>query len=307
MTASKIQAPWLTAIRSLTTLGDLLAWAESELLQASLYFGHGTDNAWDEAVALASAALNLPRDAKASLAKRVLVNQEKESIAILVARRCQEKIPVPYITQRVWFADLEFYVDERVIIPRSPFAELIDLRFKPWFKTAPARILDLCTGSGCMAIACAKAFPNARIDAVDLSTDALAVAQENVQRHACASQLRLFHSDLFEALSGQTYDLIISNPPYVSTAEMKSLPQEYHFEPRMALEAKAKGLDIVNRIFQKALNHLNPMGQLFVEVGNTQREVEMAYPHLPLEWIDLKRGGHGIFMISAAALAKNTK
>jgi ribosomal protein L3 glutamine methyltransferase len=286
---------------SSTTLMNFLIQTEASFLGAQLYFGHGTNNAWDEAVALAISVLNLPPHVDKSEGDRLLTPQEQEKLEALVLRRVQERMPLPYLTNEAWFAGLKYYVDERVIIPRSPVAELIEHHFSPWLtSTQPVRrILDLCTGSGCIAIACAHAFPEAQIDAIDLSLDALAVARKNVESHRCPGQVKLLHSDLFEACSGQQYDIIISNPPYVNTVEMKNLPPEYHWEPVLALEAGTDGLRVVHRILAGAVQHLTDRGLLIMEVGSSEEAIQKAYPNTPFIWLDFERGGEGVLLLNA--------
>lgn len=286
---------------SSTTLMDFLSWAEAAFLDAKLYFGHGTDNAWDEAVALAISVLALSPEVDKSVGTRILTNQEQETLKALAFRRIQERIPLPYLTHEAWFCGLKYYIDERVIIPRSPLAELIEHKFLPWVKANQPirRILDLCTGSGCIAIACAHAFPAAEIDAIDLSADALAVARKNIELNNCQERVNLIHSDLFEACIEQQYDIIISNPPYVDTAEMKNLPPEYHWEPALALEAGNDGLKIVHRILTNAIHHLTDHGLLIMEVGSSEEAVQRAYPNTPFIWLDFERGGEGVFLLNA--------
>lgn len=290
----------------LTSLNTVLKSAERAFRSAGLYFGHGTNNAWDEAVALALFILKLAPNVDASVGERVLSPEEQEIFAQLVHRRIFERIPVPYLSQEAWFANLKFYVDQRVIIPRSPMAELILAGFQPWLSKRPPvqHILDLCTGSACIAIACAKQFPNAQVDAVDISAEALAVAQHNVELHHCQKQVRLIQADLFEGcknkdLSEKRYDLIISNPPYVDAHELRDLPREYHWEPRLALAAGSDGLSLVRRILKEAPVHLKPQGLLFTEVGNTEQALKKQFPDFPFRWLTFERGGHGIFLLSA--------
>jgi len=282
----------------LSTVSDVLNWAVRHFEGAGLYYGHGTDNAWDDAVALVVHALKLPADTHKDILQKSLTQKECETILALFKKRL-ETIPVAYITNKATFAGLAFYVDERVIIPRSPLAECIEQRFSPWIKTEKVRrILDLCTGSGCVGIACAYAFPDAQIDAVDISKEALAVAKINIEKHQCQDRVHLIESDLFSALSNQQYDVIMSNPPYVSVDEMSALPSEYHHEPRLALAAGEAGLDCVSQIIAEAKDHLNDEGILIVEVGNAQEAVMEQYPDLPFVWLEFERGGEGVFLLS---------
>jgi ribosomal protein L3 glutamine methyltransferase len=284
----------------LTTLNAVLKWAEQSFMAAKLYYGHGTNNAWDEAVALALYVLQLPSDVDASVGERVLTPLEKESYLQLVNQRIATRIPVPYLTHEAWFVHQKFYVDERVIIPRSPMGELILNGFQPWLGNRAAhRVLDLCTGSGCIAIACTKAFENAIIDAVDISNDALEVARKNCVLHDCEARVNLIHADLFSGCAGKRYDIIISNPPYVDSAEMRDLPQEYHWEPRLALAAGDDGLAIVQKILREAPKYLTENGLLFVEVGNTEEALKRQYPDLPLTWLAFENGGQGVFLLYA--------
>lgn len=273
-------------------------WAEESFMSAELYYGHGTDNAWDEAVALALYVLKLPPDVDAHVGEHILSPEEKEAFIKLVNRRIKERIPVPYLTNEAWFAQQKFYVDERVIIPRSPMGELILNGFQPWLgKRSVSRVLDLCTGSGCIAIAAAKAFEDAEIDAVDISEDALAVAQKNIVLHGCEERVKLIQSDLFSGCARKHYDIIISNPPYVDTTEMRELPEEYHWEPRLALAAGADGLDIVKKILREAPNYLTDQGLLFVEVGNAEEALKKQYPDFPFTWLEFENGGQGVFLL----------
>jgi len=287
------------------TLGDFLSWAEQAFIKAKIYFGHGTNNAWDEAVALAMAVLDLPSDVDASITERLLTPNEDKVLTELAQRRIKDRIPLPYLSHVAWFSGLKFYVDENVIIPRSPLAEVIEHRFQPWWGShrPVKRILDLCTGSGCIAIACAYAFPGAEIDAVDISKEALSVARKNVSLHHCENQLHLLQSDLFQACSGKRYDIIISNPPYVSEQEMGSLPKEYQWEPPLALVAGQEGLAVVEKIINDAPNYLNEGGLLIVEVGNSQEALQKARPHTPFIWLEFEHGGEGVFLLTKEDLA----
>jgi len=294
------------AISELHTFNDLVRWASSQFNQADLYFGHGTENAWDEAVSLMMQLLHLPFDMLAQTSNHVfdarLTTDEKRSVVEVVARRVNERIPLAYITNQAWFCGLVFYIDERVLVPRSPFAELINNDFTPWLDEAPNTILDLCTGSGCIAIALAYQFEQASVDAVDISQDALAVAEINIQQHGLSDRVFPIKSDLMAALTGQVYDLIVSNPPYVDAEGMSDLPDEFHHEPELGLAAGSDGLILVDLILKQAVGHLSESGWLFVEVGNSQVHMQAKYPELALEWIEFEFGGQGVFAISKVAL-----
>lgn len=299
------------AIEDLHTLLDMVRWSMSRFNDAQLYFGHGTDNAWDEAVSLVLQALHLPQDLPAQRGDNLfaarLTKSEREKIADLVLKRVQTRLPLPYITHQAWFCDLPFYVDERVLIPRSPFAEMIQNQFEPFVKQAPNNVLDMCTGGGCIAIALAYAFDEANVDAVDISQDALDVADLNIQEHNLSHRVYPINSDLFSNLQGQKYDLIVSNPPYVDAEDMSDLPEEYHHEPELALAAGDDGLDLVEIMIAKAADHLNDGGWMFVEVGNSEVHMEQRFPGLEVTWIEFEHGGHGIFAVSKAALLSYTQ
>ncbi len=272
--------------------------------RARLYFGHGTETAADEAAWLVGHVCAIaPEKLKAKLS-RTLTAAQARKLDALASLRIATRKPLAYLLKEAWFAGMKFYVDERVIVPRSLTAEFILERFEPWVRPKRVRrILDLCTGSGCMAIALAKSFPRARVDAVDISQDALAVARVNVRRHRLTKRVRLVRSDLFEQLKGGRYDLIVSNPPYVTASEMKALPREYRHEPRLALEAGRAGLDVIRRILARAEDHLTPDGVLVVETGNSRRRLETAFPRLPFVWLATSTGDDSVFLLTATELA----
>ena len=292
-----------TVVRELSTLRDFIRWTTSRFTEAKLFYGHGNEDAFNEAMQLALYCLHLPVTEFPELFIDCrLTTQEKQSIVELVQKRIEERIPVPYLTNEAWFADLPFYVDERVLIPRSPFAELIAEEFTPWLAEPDSvqNILDLCTGSACIAIACAYAFPQADVDAIDISNDAIEVANINIEKHGLEEQVTAIESDLFSNCPSKKYDLIVSNPPYVGAAEMATLPEEYRHEPELALEANDNGLAIVENILLNAANFLTEKGILIVEVGNSDHAVAEKWPDMPFTWLEFEHGGHGLFMLDAA-------
>jgi len=288
----------------LKTLRDFLRWTTSRFNEAGLFYGHGNDDAFNEASQLVLGSLKLPvNELPEMFLDARLSSAEKTSLLRLIEKRIEQRIPLPYLTNEAWFTGLPFYVDERVLIPRSPFAELIETQFEPWLEHPEQvhRILDLCTGSGCIAIALAMAFDEAKVDAVDISADALAVARINIAKHQLDDQVNVIESDCWQALKPeQQYDLIISNPPYVGADEMAGLPEEYRHEPASALEAADNGLALVKEILLNAVDYLTEDGLLFVEVGNSDLAVDEAWPDIAFLWLDFEFGGHGIFMLTKA-------
>jgi len=288
-----------TDLPSAPTVADLIRHGAASFESAGLAYGHGTASAVDEAAALVFHVLGLEHDMAESAYLVRPGAPEVAGVLELFAERIARRVPAAYLMRRMWFAGLEFDVDERVIVPRSPFAELVLARFEPWVDPARVKhVLDIGTGSGCIAIACAFAFPAARVDAVDISTDALDVAAGNVAKHAVGDRVRLLHGDCFGPLAGgERYDLIVANPPYVSDAEMAVLPREYLHEPDLALRAGPDGLDVVRRILSGAAEHLEDDGVLVVEVGDSDTRVGEAYPKLPFVWLEFEHGGGGVFLL----------
>lgn len=288
---------------ALKTPLDFIRFGITSAAQAGLWYGHGTDNAWDEMMALILCSLNLTHDVNAMVLQARLTRSEKQYLFSQLKKRIIEKVPVAYLTHQAYFCGEAYYVDERVLIPRSPIAELIEQRFEPWVEASHVRrVLDLCTGSGCIAIACAYAFPEAWVDAVDISEDALDVARMNVTQHQMHEVVRVIQSDVWQHVPPVQYDIIVSNPPYVGHQECQTLPAEYHHEPRMALEADDNGLKIIRQIIERAGEVLSPQGILVVEVGNSEPALVEAYPHLPFTWLDFERGGQGVFLLTAEQL-----
>lgn len=283
----------------LQTLRDYIRWAVSRFLEHEVYFGHGTDNAWDEARLLVLGGLHLPwAMADAYLDCRL---EEAECLHLneLLRRRIEERVPAAYLLGEAWFCGLPFIVDERVLVPRSPIAEYIERQFAPWLPKTPARILDLCTGSGCIGIACAYEFPDAEVVLADLSYDALEVANLNIEQHELEGRVYTVQSDGFDGLPGQRFDLIVSNPPYVDLEDFASMPDEYQHEPELGLACGDDGLDLVRRMLAEAADHLTDDGLLVVEVGNSQVHIEALYPEVDFTWLEFQRGGHGVFLLAA--------
>ncbi|MDR3323033.1 MAG: 50S ribosomal protein L3 N(5)-glutamine methyltransferase [Zoogloeaceae bacterium] len=287
------------ARHELLTLRDCLRFAVSRFNEAGLYFGHGCDNAWDEAVYLALFSLQLPSERLEAFLDARLLPAERETLLRLYQRRIAERLPAAYLTHEAWLNGYRFYVDERVIVPRSFIAELLEEQLTPWVDAPDAMeaVLDLCTGSGCLAILAALNFPAARIDAIDLSPEALAVARRNVADYQLQDRVRLLESDAFAALQAETYDLILSNPPYVDAPSVAALPPEYQKEPALALGSGADGLDFTRRLLAAAKSRLRPDGLLVVEIGHNRAALEAAYPQLPFTWLETAAGNQYVFML----------
>ncbi len=294
------------AIRDLHTVQDFIRWGMSRFIENKLHFGHGTDNALDDALTLVLHALHLPFGLPDSLMAGRLTQAEKASVAEILAQRIEKRLPAAYLTNKALFCGIPLYVDERVLVPRSPIGELIEQQFDPWvIADDVTHILDLCTGSGCIAIACADMFPIAQVDGVDISEDALAVANINITRHKLASRVQAIHSDLFAAVAGRKYQIIVANPPYVDAEDIASMPEEFHQEPAIGLASGVDGLNITRKILSQAVSYLTDDGILVVEVGNSEEALQAQLPAVPFAWLEFERGGHGVFLLTREQLLEH--
>lgn len=287
-------------ITTLHTIRDYIRWGSSRFAEHGLFLGHGTATPLDEAAAIVLHTLRQPYDLAEAYLDCALTRAERQAVCAMIERRIVERKPSAYLTHEALFAGLAFYVDERVLVPRSPIAELIAERFAPWVdETQVYNILDMCTGSACIAIACAYAFPDAQVDAADISADALAVAEINREKHDLAGQLTLYRSDLFEAVPVKPYDIIVSNPPYVSLSEWESLPAEFHAEPDLGFKGGDNGLDLVVKLLAEAHRYLADTGILVIEVGSSAETLQQMFPDVPFFWLEFERGGDGVFLLTA--------
>lgn len=285
-------------IEDLHTARDYLRYASSQFAASKVFFGHGTDNVWDEAVHLVMRSLHLPLENNTLFLDARLTREERQLILERIRRRIDERVPLAYLLGEAWFMGMPFHVDERVLVPRSPIGELIENGFQPWLgDKSVERILDLCTGSGCIGIGAATVFEDASVDLSDISSDALAVAESNIELHELRERVRTIQSDVFANISGQ-YDIIVSNPPYVDAKDLAGMPDEFQHEPALGLAAGNDGLDIAHRIIARAAEHLTPGGLLVVEVGNSWVALDEAYPDLPFTWLEFSNGGDGVFAIT---------
>ncbi|MDS1310447.1 MULTISPECIES: 50S ribosomal protein L3 N(5)-glutamine methyltransferase [Marinobacter] len=285
-------------IEDLHTVRDYLRYASSQFAAAPVFFGHGTDNVWDEAVQLVMRSLYLPLENNTLFLDARLTRDERQLVLERIRRRIDDRVPLAYLLGEAWFMGMPFHVDERVLVPRSPIGELIENGFQPWLGDKPVeRILDLCTGSGCIGIGAATVFEDADVDLSDISPDALAVAESNIEFHELEGRVRTVQSDVFANIRGR-YDIIVSNPPYVDAEDMGDMPDEFHHEPVLGLAAGDDGLDIAHRIIAGAAEHLTPGGLLIVEVGNSWVALDEAYPELPFTWLEFGNGGDGVFAIT---------
>ncbi len=288
----------------LFTIRDWLRFSVSRFEESGIFFGHGTDNAYDEAVWLIMSALHLPLDTLNNFLDARITESERKHLSHLIARRITDRTPTAYLVHEAWLKGFKFYVDERVIVPRSFIAELLENSLAPWieYPEMVESAADICTGSGCLGVLLAHAFPNAAIDVIDISADAIAVANINIANYGLAQQINAIQSDMFTALTGKSYDLIISNPPYVDAPSMAQLPQEYRNEPQLALGSGEAGLDHTHTILREAADYLNDGGLLVVEIGHNRDALLAAYPNVQFVWLEVESGDEFVFLLSKEQL-----
>lgn len=293
-----------SATRDLNTIKDFIRWTFSRFQQSDLFYGHGTDNPWDEAVHLVMGALKLPLDFDRDMLDCALTYNEKKHILKLVQTRITKREPLPYLLGEAWFMGLPFKVTKDTLIPRSPIISLLRSEFSPWLKNYPSHILDMCTGSGCLGIAAALVFEDANVDISDISEAALLVANENIARHQVEDRVHAIHSDMFKSLKGKQYDLIICNPPYVDADDFQNAPSEFHNEPELALTSGEDGLNFTHEFLAQVAHYLQDDGILVYEVGNTEVALQAAYPNIPFMWVELEQGGNGVFILTKEQLSE---
>ncbi len=293
------------AEQSLKTITDFVRFAASEFERAGLYYGHGTDNAWDEAVALVLQMLELPSDYPVVMFEARLIGEEKQHLLSAIRSRIEERKPLAYITNKGYFAGIEFFVDERVLVPRSPIAELVENQFNPWLISDEPRILDLCCGSGCIGIACAAYLPDSEVIVSDISTEALQVAEINIDQAGLYPRVQAIESDLFSSMRDMKFDLIVSNPPYVDAEDLAEMPAEFFHEPEIGLGSGEDGLELTQKILQQAAEFLTEHGVLIVEVGNSWPALQETYPEVPFTWLEFERGGDGVFLLTKQQLEQH--
>ncbi|WP_199671193.1 50S ribosomal protein L3 N(5)-glutamine methyltransferase [Salinibius halmophilus] len=293
-------------MQNLETIRDWLRYAVTQFEHAGLFYGHGTDNAIDEARFLVFGALKLSWQQPELWLDARLTNDEKQRLAHLIDQRVNERKPVAYLLGEAWYYDVPFFIDDSTLVPRSPIAELIDSQFLPWLTQPPEQVLDLCSGSGCLGILTAMAFPEAAVALAELNPKAVALSQRNIERHHLGDRVAAYESDLFAGLpAGQTYDLIIANPPYVDAQDMQDLPAEFKHEPAAALESGDTGLDLTNQILKQAPNYLSDGGILICEVGNSAGALQQAHPDVPFIWLEFERGGFGVFLLDVDSIRQH--
>lgn len=289
----------------LETIRDVLRWVVTKFEEYSLFFGHGTDNSWDEALLLMHHCFKIPEAAFSNILDSKVCLSEKEYIWDLLTKRIEKRVPLAYLTNEAWFSGMSFYIDERALIPRSPIAELINNNFEPHIEIEPENILELCTGSACIACVLALQYPESTVDAIDISDDALEVAKINVSDFNLKDRVNLIKSDLFENIQNKKYDLIVVNPPYVTQEELDASPEEYSHEPKLALYADEKGLEIVSKVLEQSGKYLNENGLLVVELGDHELDLHERYPNINFLWHEFENGGSGVFIIKKEELDKN--